>query len=113
VKHDFSFDEVNILGEVASEVEEFHDHMRKGISMNKYAFLVAARATYYDELTDTADAAVPMGLVGRWVMYEAEDLMYANFQTCLRDSEWVRCTKEPVTTYEYFPLATSSKQETT
>jgi len=99
----FTVPERDMLHTVATNIEEFHYEMRKEITQNKYAFEVKAGATWYNWATDFIDDPVPAEFVGFWVMAHARCLQYDNFTECLKSSDWVKCTKEEVITYEYIP----------
>ncbi len=98
-KH-FTTKEYNILEQVAIEVEEFHYEMRKGVSQNKYVFVVPANAAYFDNAA-YGEQKVPSELVGYWVMTFASDLQYTRLNEAIKNDQWSRCIKKEIVSYEW------------
>lgn len=100
----FNKGEVEILREVAVEVEEFHYEMRKGVSQNKYVFEVKPGATWNDWENMKLDIPVPEALIGLWVMSYATDLVYDNLNKSIEEYQWAKCVKEETISYEYVEI---------
>jgi hypothetical protein len=97
----FNKSEIDMLQYIATEVEEFHYEMRKGISQNKYVFEVKPNQTYDDWENMKQNVPVPLDLVGLWVMSSARNLQYDTLDICIKDDQWVKCVKKELITYEY------------
>lgn len=101
MSREFTELERDMLEAVSTNIDDFHVDFRKEISQRKYAFEVQPGSTWYNWGANIAEDPVPEEFVGFWVMAHARCLRYDNLSECIKSDDWVKCTKEEVTTYEY------------
>ena len=80
--------------------EEIYYEQRKGVAQCFYVFELDETVSHFCDKTYDF-VPVPKRLHGLWRMESARDLDYKRFDELLREDTWVRCSKIPVTTYEY------------
>ena len=85
----FEGKDLEIVKDVARELEEFHVEHRHGKSQTKYVMEVTSD-DYWDYNEQDA-LQVPEHLKGVWMMKYASDLEYEALNDCLRDCSWVKC----------------------
>lgn len=97
---DFSEKQIEILEQVAIEVDEVLVETRKNKPQSFYVFEVKEDAEYFND-TSCEMEAVPEDLVGFWKMAYLDDLSYYSLKEAFGRYSWRKTFKKEIVTYEW------------
>lgn len=85
----FEGKELELVKDVARELDEFYIEDRKGRAQTKYVMEITSEDYWDYDCNDVLE--VPEHLKGVWMMEYASDLEYETLNDCLKDCSWVKC----------------------
>jgi len=94
--YNFNKQELDILEQVAKEVDEVYEEVRKGVPQTKYIMEIEADSVWTDH-RDFKEKKVPKSLVGFWMMAYPGDLTDRRLDESFDMYHWVKCKQKEVT----------------